>query len=183
MKKYIKNPNQNKAPLFFACFSMIAAGFTKYFNALDLFWPCLFSALCFGFLPVLESQRLNRPIKGFSLIFFGILMGFVIPEALGHYTNASRSEDYSNFNEIFKNLAIAFGAGTGGGILANHAEHINKFNKNVTNADVKDYPSPEQVKMINEEIVSQRKNKKQLNLILTVIITLQMLMLAIIIFK
>ncbi|EKS7428441.1 TPA: hypothetical protein ACHTOV_004742 [Enterobacter cancerogenus] len=94
------------------------------YTSLNTAWLFLLAGLSIGFLSILESTRLDRRMKGISLIFVGIFLSIGIPDLFNHSYADIMTDDFRNSMEIFKNLAILACAGAGGGILANHAENI-----------------------------------------------------------
>lgn len=70
--------------------------------------------------------KVERIIKGVSLISYGILLGIFVPKAIIYSEELAKTLPMNVIDnlELFKNLVIFSCSGSGGSIIANHAERF-----------------------------------------------------------
>lgn len=172
MKKNNKTYSSNLKSLFISfILIIIGCGITPY-ASLNVIWSFLLTGLFLCFKSILDSKRLSRIEKGTTLIFFGIFMGFGIPDIiLKHYTHPI-TDDFRKNLELFKQMALYVCAGAGGGILANYAENIKTVDVTPYIKNEIDNTTVNQIKNMKAEILLQNKKMKQLRLVLIVTVIL-----------
>lgn len=131
-------------------------GIVRY-TSLSTAWLFLLAGLFIGFLSILESTRLDRRMKGITLIFVGIFFSIGIPDLFNRSFADIMTDDFKNNMEIFKNLAILACAGAGGGILANHAENIPAIDVLPGEKDEHSALLLKHVRRLNTEVTEQGK--------------------------
>lgn len=111
--------------IYVGCFFLILFLFFLYYkNYNAIFTTLIFTFLCF--MIVILELKVERVIKGISLIAYGILFGIFVPKAIIPTEEFAKTLPMNVIDnlEIFKNLAIFSCAGAGGSIIANHAERF-----------------------------------------------------------
>lgn len=101
---------------------LLLSWFHKNYNFIFIILIITFT--CF-MIAILE-WKVERVIKGVSLISYGILFGIFVPKAIIPSEEFAKTLPMSVIDnlEIFKNLAIFSCSGAGGSIIANHAERF-----------------------------------------------------------
>lgn len=144
-----------------------------------IMYPLTF-CLISGFFWIIENKK-GRLVKGFDLICFGVMMGVAFPYILEKISKGGLSADLESFLEIYKNIAVLTCAGAGGGILANHAEHIAPKNDAAPVPDDADALFRKKLAQINILLHGERKQSaihtRLLLAILSVLIVLCVILL------
>ncbi|MBG6243935.1 hypothetical protein CS369_02120 [Candidatus Symbiopectobacterium sp. 'North America'] len=108
------------------CFFLILFLSAWFFERYNLIYPLPLICTFFCFMIAILEWKVERIIKGVSLISYGILLGIFLAKAIIYSEELAKTLPMNVIDnlEIFKNLVIFSCSGAGGSIIANHAERF-----------------------------------------------------------